>query len=843
MALAELSNASEIKLKKETLAATEVTKSSTEILSELFGVFNARPPTISDEIIIIDPTKKKKKSKKKSKHKKKKKKKSQKKGRSSSDVSESESDSEQVKKKSKKSKHKKRKRRKSVRDSEGSSGENVILEEGETKSKRKKSSVNSVESDLQVKEEALNDDSKKSYEANGMAEIPIPKMPDISQIKLPEEKSKSGSKNVTDSSLDKGKNSNKIQIKNLKFSSVFEANVKQAEEEARKKAEKYEDGELTDSSSSSSSESAVIITETDSEAEKKKSIDLRDLLSKSTEKTERKSSGHNSENGEKYPTKVISEKSSRKSRSRSKSKSDKKSHRKSRSRSHKRSRSKSRSRDKSDSRRSGSRHRSKSRHYHDKYDETRYRRHDRHRSKEKDRIEIDKKRLLEIARKNAITMLQTGNLPAAANLGVQAQQKVITAIKCGGKSVDELTDFCKNLSRQEAIGELSSVTSGSDGEGDAADTLTKPFNNPFQLKDRAPIVLNIKGGTPLPTQSFQEKTIEQTKVLRQQFPVSSGSQHRGAENEWRPVSPPTVALPVTNNIPKPFQNADNSASGTPVKPATPVETKTPHANPVPLPIEHAILSTMPGMIQAINIPAVPPGPQVFPTDVTPPTMDIGSIVSQRLTAIRRLQQNPNDAVAMNQITQANQEMSRWAQSKQEPGQFTGSTGAQILTPKELASGYQAWARRDQLQTAAPVSSGMGMHLLQKMGWKPGEGLGKQKNGTLTPLLLEVKLDTRGLVAKEETRQRNNMKRPFVPTVKTLSGKHPVSLLGEYCSKRKLGVPSYTLCFECGPDHKKNFLFKVTVNGVEYQPSVASANKKQAKADAATVCLQKLGIIP
>lgn len=46
---------------------------------------------------------------------------------------------------------------------------------------------------------------------------------------------------------------------------------------------------------------------------------------------------------------------------------------------------------------------------------------------------------------------------------------------------------------------------------------------------------------------------------------------------------------------------------------------------------------------------------------------------------------------------------------------------------------------------------MGMHLLQKMGWKPGEGLGKQKNGTLTPLLLEVKLDTRGLVAKEEVK--------------------------------------------------------------------------------------------
>lgn len=42
-----------------------------------------------------------------------------------------------------------------------------------------------------------------------------------------------------------------------------------------------------------------------------------------------------------------------------------------------------------------------------------------------------------------------------------------------------------------------------------------------------------------------------------------------------------------------------------------------------------------------------------------------------------------------------------------------------------------------------------MHLLQKMGWKPGEGLGKEKNGSLQPLLLEVKLDKKGLVAEEE----------------------------------------------------------------------------------------------
>lgn len=38
-----------------------------------------------------------------------------------------------------------------------------------------------------------------------------------------------------------------------------------------------------------------------------------------------------------------------------------------------------------------------------------------------------------------------------------------------------------------------------------------------------------------------------------------------------------------------------------------------------------------------------------------------------------------------------------------------------------------------------------MALLQKMGWKPGEGLGKNKEGTLQPLLLEVKMDKKGKI--------------------------------------------------------------------------------------------------
>lgn len=99
-----------------------------------------------------------------------------------------------------------------------------------------------------------------------------------------------------------------------------------------------------------------------------------------------------------------------------------------------------------------------------------------------------------------------------------------------------------------------------------------------------------------------------------------------------------------------------------------------------------------------------------------------------------------------------------------------------------------------------------MHLLKKMGWNPGEGLGKEKSGTLEPLLLEVKLDKKGLVANEEQRHKSKLVKAVT---KSLEDKHPVSLLGEFTAKRKLGPPQYTLCFESGPDHKKNFLFKVS----------------------------------
>lgn len=125
-------------------------------------------------------------------------------------------------------------------------------------------------------------------------------------------------------------------------------------------------------------------------------------------------------------------------------------------------------------------------------------------------------------------MMKSGSLPGALTLGPQAQEKVIAAIKAGGKTIEELTDFCKTLSRKEELGELSSVSEDNSSDSDNE----KAFHHPFQIKDRpTSITMNIKNAIPLPTKTTQERTAE----LRMQFPVSSGQQHRKTETEWVPV--------------------------------------------------------------------------------------------------------------------------------------------------------------------------------------------------------------------------------------------------------------------------------------------------------------------
>lgn len=54
------------------------------------------------------------------------------------------------------------------------------------------------------------------------------------------------------------------------------------------------------------------------------------------------------------------------------------------------------------------------------------------------REKIDKKRLLEIARKNVLSMIEKGTLPSGIAANALAQQQLVT-LRAGGKSVAELT--------------------------------------------------------------------------------------------------------------------------------------------------------------------------------------------------------------------------------------------------------------------------------------------------------------------------------------------------------------------------------------------------------------------
>ncbi|XP_066478606.1 protein SON [Tiliqua scincoides] len=304
-----------------------------------------------------------------------------------------------------------------------------------------------------------------------------------------------------------------------------------------------------------------------------------------------------------------------------------------------------------------------------------------------------------------------------------------------------------------------------------------PFiNHPFKLNEPKPIFFNLS------TPSIKPAPPKNQVTLTKEFPVSSGSQHRKKEadsayGEWVPVE----------------KNKD--------------ETKD----------------------------------DVFPNPANLEPVDISSALNERTIAQKRLTENTFDLEAMCLLNRAQERIDAWAQLNSIPGQFTGSTGAQVLTSEQLSnSGPQAWIKKDQFLRAAPVSGGMGAQLMRKMGWREGEGLGKNKEGNKEPILVDFKIDRKGLVAVgEKTQKRHGL----FSAVKDLSGKHPVSALVEACNKRRWSPPVFVLVHDNGPEHRKHFLFKVMVNGVEHKPTNPSPNKKHAKAAAATVALQALGIVP
>uniref|UniRef100_A0A8C0G5L8 G-patch domain-containing protein n=1 Tax=Chelonoidis abingdonii TaxID=106734 RepID=A0A8C0G5L8_CHEAB len=232
----------------------------------------------------------------------------------------------------------------------------------------------------------------------------------------------------------------------------------------------------------------------------------------------------------------------------------------------------------------------------------------------------------------------------------------------------------------------------------------RPFyNHPFKLNEPKPIFFNLNT-TPIVKPAPKNQV-----TLTKEFPVSSGSQHRKKEadsvyGEWVPVE----------------KSKEESKD------------------------------------------------DVFPKPALAQTVDISTAMNERTMAQKRLTENTFDLEAMCLLNRAQEQIDAWAQSNSLPGQFTGSTGAQILSSDELSnSGPQAWIRKDQFLRAAPVTGGMGAQLMRKMGWREGEGLGKNREGTVEPILVDFKTDRKGLVAVGEKTQKRS---GHFSVMKDLSGK-------------------------------------------------------------------------
>ncbi|XP_051915139.1 protein SON [Hippocampus zosterae] len=393
------------------------------------------------------------------------------------------------------------------------------------------------------------------------------------------------------------------------------------------------------------------------------------------------------------------------------------------------------------------------------------------------------------------------HLSSSINAALEEVKKKVTK-QANSISIKEFTDKCKMI--VDSKGELPVAEPYVDEED------RKPFGG-LVLREHKAISFNVINTTVRPTARSDAGKAKE-------FPVSSGSQHRIKESKTMDAYGDWVPVEKTSDETKSAavpQAAASSSSGT---------------------SESLKEAELPGTTEssAVDDDSVFPGPP-------PQPVDISQAVSERIKAQKRLAENPYDVNAICMLSRAQEQVDAWAQSNTVPGLFTGTTGAQVLSSEELSnSGPQAWLKKDQFLRAAPVSGGVGEFLMRKMGWRAGEGLGRNREGTVEPIIIDFKVDRKGLVAEGEKPQKPT---GGLVVTKDLMGKHPVSALIELCTKKRMTQPDFVMVHHSGPDHRKNFLFKVTVNGVDYQPQTASPNKKHAKAMAATVALQALGEVP
>lgn len=116
----------------------------------------------------------------------------------------------------------------------------------------------------------------------------------------------------------------------------------------------------------------------------------------------------------------------------------------------------------------------------------------------------------------------------------------------------------------------------------------------------------------------------------------------------------------------------------------------------------------------------------------------------------------------------------------------------VHTETEIFNHENFLLLQDFFHNLTPVTGGVGMRMLQNMGWEHGTPLGKNREGYVAPIILDVKVGRSGLASQEEQPQRgrgmygNNSfqsnhlpKRKMAPVVNT-QGKGSLKFFSHNC---------------------------------------------------------------
>lgn len=282
---------------------------------------------------------------------------------------------------------------------------------------------------------------------------------------------------------------------------------------------------------------------------------------------------------------------------------------------------------------------------------------------------IDKKKLLAIARANLAQMVEKGTLPKGVPIERFKLSHLFELKKA--QSIQEYTEFCRAISAMEAAAYSDSDLSGSDEDSDDDDVksvishVTFGGRHPFELKERKDIQIKVRDFVALQTRTAPE--IQED--LRETFPVSSGDRHR--KIEWKDVDkvmPPPQMLPPSKLPPKkpkgpPKEQPDDSLTFLKAKEAaaTTSTTTTPDAPEVEREIIGPVLpGSAEGTPAATGTPGTPSSTgegsslstSVYPDESEAKRISIGAVMAMRLGAMKILQTDPTNAVALKQMADA-----------------------------------------------------------------------------------------------------------------------------------------------------------------------------------------------